>query len=155
MRRTLRLGEDLPGGALARLEGAVHVAVPARRGLRPGPTDASDGRAQGGSVLRPHTGREVRAVAAACPLLGGPVELDVVDAPARAIAEQADERTQDGVPTFPGRDEPEPARLGTFEERDEDPGPAGRRRVVERDLHRAVGARRLTREPVVAPERRV
>src|SRR3954453_18134454 len=68
--------EDLVGGALARADRAVHVAVPERRGLGAGEVDAPDGRAQ----RRPERAQPVRAVvgdrAAAGPGLGGPIALD-------------------------------------------------------------------------------
>src|SRR5438094_4107243 len=115
-------GEDLGGGPLARLHGAVHVAPPLGGGLGAGPVDRADRLAQRVAVAGPHAGREVGPVAAARPLLLRPVELDVVARLGRTRAEEAHERVDHRPPAFRRGHAREAPGLVTFEEAEQHSG---------------------------------
>src|SRR5689334_23860748 len=80
------LRPDLGGDAFAGAHRPVHVAVPDRCRLGPGPVQEADGLAQGPAVFGPAAGRHQAAVAAAGPLLFGPDPLDEALRPARPLA---------------------------------------------------------------------
>jgi hypothetical protein len=76
-------GEDLVGGPLAALHGALYESVPDGGGLGPGPVEAADGLAKGLTEGGPDPGREVAAIAAAAAvLLLGPGPLQQLPRPA-------------------------------------------------------------------------
>src|SRR5260370_3259882 len=83
---------DLGGRALAGLDRAVHVAAPLGRGLGARPVQQAGRAAQRRPELGPGARREVRAVAAAGPRVGGPVVLGVVGPPGGGGPEVPGER---------------------------------------------------------------
>src|SRR5690349_4923326 len=77
--RSGELGQHLFRRALARTDGAVHVAVPVRGRLGAGPVDASDRLAQRGAEIDQRAGADDGHRTAAVPLFGRPVELHDLD----------------------------------------------------------------------------
>src|SRR5438067_1356680 len=85
---TLYLCEDFGCGALARSNGAFHVAVPVIRGLRACPMDPTDRLTHPGAVdqQRPHTGDPDGT--SSSPLLPRPARLEEVASVERLGAEE-------------------------------------------------------------------
>src|SRR5947209_1637312 len=140
------------GGALARLERALHVAVPLRRRLGPRPVQPSDWRAQGLAIRGQHTRRQESRVAAARVFLLCPGELDVLLRNTRPLAKVAREAIQNfSAALLDAPPAPAPAFLA-LDEAEQDARRAGWRRVVEGDAHRAGIAGHLAGQPLCAPE---
>ena len=139
--------------ALARAHGAVHVAVPERRGLGAGPVDAIGGLADGAAVVEQDAGRGEADRAAARPDLLLPVG-DVEGGRVGGLrAEVVAEVLQHVAAQIVARGAQALARRARLDEGHEDPGLARGRRVVEGDLRgRGVG-HRLAGEAGGAPER--
>src|SRR6516162_2802898 len=69
--------ENLRRGALARLDGSIHEARPACRGLAAGKVDATARCSQGGPYRRQDARRMQTDVAAGAPLVLAPVAIEV------------------------------------------------------------------------------
>jgi len=139
--------------ALARAHGAVHVAVPERRGLGAGPVDAIGGLADGAAVVEQDAGRGEADRAAARPDLLLPVG-DVEGGRVGGLrAEVVAEVLQDVAAQVVARGAEALARGLGLDERHEDAGRARGRRVVEGRLRGRRVGHGLAREAGGAPER--
>src|SRR5262245_26714708 len=83
--------ENLPRGALARLQGAVHEPRPARRGLTPRKVNPAARSPQGRADRRENPRRVQPAVAAGTPFVLDPVAIDVAGWSRCTLPEEAHE----------------------------------------------------------------
>src|SRR3954452_8780636 len=136
-------------------DGALHVARPHGRGLRPGEEDRPRVLTEARAVRGERAGAQAAGRAAAHPGVAGPLLLDPGAGRERAPAEQPGEGAEDmGAPLLLGRARG-PVRLGPADEAEQHAGPARGRRDVEGDGRRPAVRHRFAAAAVLAPPRLV